>query len=192
MEAALPRAVTLSAMAEPGHLRISDQDRELAAAAIREHYAAGRLDSGEFEERLQAAYAARTQGELDALGADLPALPAPPPPPPSRRELVSAALANSSTARYAACCGGAFVACTLVWALDGAHGAFWPGWVLVAGLFAVVRRLRHGPGRRGRWHHGPGPRGPGARGGGRGYSYRYEYRYDYGELPADRGGEPRE
>jgi hypothetical protein len=62
---ALPRRLTWparTAMAE-SHLRISDQDREGAAAAIREHFAAGRLDNDEVEERLQAVYAARTQGE---------------------------------------------------------------------------------------------------------------------------------
>lgn len=62
-------------MAETEHLRVSDEDREDAAAAIREHYAAGRLNGAEFEDRLQAVYAARTHGELAALRADLPALP---------------------------------------------------------------------------------------------------------------------
>jgi hypothetical protein len=62
-------------MAETSHLRISDHDRDQAAAAIREHFAAGRLESDEIEERIQAVYAARTRRELDLLTADLPSLP---------------------------------------------------------------------------------------------------------------------
>jgi hypothetical protein len=50
------------------------------AAALRTHCEAGRLTIDELEERLGAAYAARTLGELDALMADLPALPTRPAP----------------------------------------------------------------------------------------------------------------
>ena len=46
------------------------------AEEIREHFAAGRLDEDELNERLSAAYAAKTNGELAALRADLPGLPA--------------------------------------------------------------------------------------------------------------------
>jgi hypothetical protein len=56
-------------------LRASDEQRERAAAEIRDHFAAGRLDDEELAERRAAAYRARTQGELHALRADLPALP---------------------------------------------------------------------------------------------------------------------
>jgi Domain of unknown function (DUF1707) len=55
-------------------LRASDADRDRIAALLREHYAAGRLDADEFSERLAAAYAARTMGELDELMTDLPAI----------------------------------------------------------------------------------------------------------------------
>ena len=79
-------------MADKPHLRVSDLDREQAAAAIREHYAAGRLDSSELEERLQAAYGARTQRELNALSADLPALP---PKPPTTTELIRQAVTST-------------------------------------------------------------------------------------------------
>jgi catechol 2,3-dioxygenase-like lactoylglutathione lyase family enzyme len=56
-------------------LRASDEQRDRAAAEIREHFAAGRLDDDELAERLEAVYRARTQGELRAVRADLPALP---------------------------------------------------------------------------------------------------------------------
>src|SRR2546430_15476669 len=63
-------------MPAPAELRISDQDRERVAREIREHFAAGRLTEEELDERVKAAYEARTEGELRALRADLPQLPA--------------------------------------------------------------------------------------------------------------------
>ena len=55
-------------------LRCSDADRERTVALLREHLAAGRLTAEEFHERLDAAYAAKTLGQLDELLADLPAI----------------------------------------------------------------------------------------------------------------------
>jgi histidine ammonia-lyase len=57
-------------------LRVSDQDRDLAGQQLREHFAAGRLTQDELNERVQTAYSARTQQELESLLWDLPALPA--------------------------------------------------------------------------------------------------------------------
>ncbi|RAG84164.1 hypothetical protein DN069_18065 [Streptacidiphilus pinicola] len=61
--------------AEPaeGDLRASDADRERVAAALRDAYAEGRLDAEEHSQRLDAAYAAKTLGELVPLTRDLPA-----------------------------------------------------------------------------------------------------------------------
>ncbi len=53
-------------------LRASDSDRQQAAERLRDATAEGRLSQDELEERLEALYAARTYGELDALFADLP------------------------------------------------------------------------------------------------------------------------
>ena len=53
--------------------RIGDAERDRAAAALSDHFAAGRLDRDEFDVRLTAAYAARTAGDLDPLFLDLPA-----------------------------------------------------------------------------------------------------------------------
>jgi hypothetical protein len=55
-------------------LRASDADRERTAELLREHHAVGRLTQDEFAARLEAAFAARTRGELDELLADLPAI----------------------------------------------------------------------------------------------------------------------
>lgn len=53
-------------------LRIGDAEREAAVRELGEHYAAGRLDAAEYEERTTAAYAARTADDLAPLFADLP------------------------------------------------------------------------------------------------------------------------
>ncbi|MGH2835585.1 MAG: DUF1707 SHOCT-like domain-containing protein [Solirubrobacteraceae bacterium] len=169
-------------MADEPQLRASDHDREQTAAAIREHYAAGRLDSGEFEERVHAAYSARTQGELSALSADLPALPPKPPKPPTTMELARQTFNTSVLVRNASAGGGAFLVCTAIWALTGADGDdFWPKWVLILTLVTIVRGIRRGA-------RGPGARGPGPdRGGGdrpgHGHHYSYRYEHRYGDPP---------
>jgi Domain of unknown function (DUF1707) len=63
-------------------LRIADADREAAAAFLREHYAQGRLTLGEFNQRLDAVFAATTQSQLSALTRDLPPAAAPSAPLP--------------------------------------------------------------------------------------------------------------
>jgi hypothetical protein len=154
-------------MSEPDGLRVSDDDRERAASEIREHYTQGRLDSDELNDRLQRAYAARTAGELEAVRADLPALPADP-KAASRGEV---AVRRAQLSRQLVQNTGAalipFVVCTLVWLFSGADGSFWPAWTL---LIAVIPLVRNG------WHlYGPAPdldrvetdlrRGPHGRGG---------------------------
>jgi uncharacterized protein DUF1707 len=53
-------------------MRVSDAEREAAAAELREHFASGRLNQEELELRLSAVFAARTRGDLNAIFADLP------------------------------------------------------------------------------------------------------------------------
>jgi TM2 domain-containing membrane protein YozV len=62
---------------EPRSIRIGTAEREQAVRALVDHFAQGRLTPDEFEERMTAAYAARTADELDKLFDDLPR-PAPP------------------------------------------------------------------------------------------------------------------
>jgi hypothetical protein len=59
-------------MAARPDLRIGDADREAAAASMREHYAQGRLTLEEFNQRLDAVFAATTQSELRRVISDLP------------------------------------------------------------------------------------------------------------------------
>jgi len=65
------------------HLRVSDAEREAVAGRLAEHFAAGRLDQAEFDDRVGRAMSAKTRGDLSGLFADLsetgaPAVPAPP------------------------------------------------------------------------------------------------------------------
>jgi Domain of unknown function (DUF1707) len=53
-------------------LRIGDSERDAAAADLGEHYTAGRLTLDELHERLAAAFAAKTFGQLTQIMADLP------------------------------------------------------------------------------------------------------------------------
>jgi hypothetical protein len=53
-------------------MRIGDRERESVAAELREHYAHGRLTLEEFNQRLDQAFASKTQAELDRLTIDLP------------------------------------------------------------------------------------------------------------------------
>lgn len=53
-------------------VRIGDADRERAMADLSMHYADGRLDHEEYDERLDAIWTARTQADLRVLFEDLP------------------------------------------------------------------------------------------------------------------------
>jgi Domain of unknown function (DUF1707) len=120
-------------MSTPEH-RASDAEREAAADRLRTAAAEGRLDADELEERLAAAYGARTIGELAPLVSDLPAAPEPQPPRPGvldsphvRRRLASFLTVN--------------VACIAIWLATGADSSFWPGWVLLGTGIALVAAL---------------------------------------------------
>jgi hypothetical protein len=59
--------------ADHGHLRVSDADREQTADLLRVAAGDGRITFEELDQRLEAAYAARTYGDLTEVTADLPA-----------------------------------------------------------------------------------------------------------------------
>jgi hypothetical protein len=61
-------------------IRVSDADRDRVTTQLRDHFAAGRITSGELDERLLAALSAKTFGDLRRIMADLPGpVPALPP-----------------------------------------------------------------------------------------------------------------
>jgi Domain of unknown function (DUF1707) len=135
-------------MAETSGFRVSDQQREQAAQAIRDHFAAGRLTEDELNDRLQAALQARTEPELNAVLADLPRLPVSPQQRKAelvqrRRELQRRLLQQAGGGI------GLFAICTVIWIASGANGSFWPIWVA---LVALIPLLRNG------WRlYGPAP-----------------------------------
>jgi Domain of unknown function (DUF1707) len=59
-------------MSTEHNIRVSDADRDAVAAQLREHYAQGRLSLDELNERLDRAFASRTNLELASVTADLP------------------------------------------------------------------------------------------------------------------------
>lgn len=109
-------------------IRASDFDRDVVVGALREAYTAGRLTLDEFDERMTAAYASKTWGDLRALTADLPVQPvlggdvaghhpAPPPPVPVPRHAAPPGRRRNR---------GAILIPAAVWALIVAHGALLP------------------------------------------------------------------
>jgi Domain of unknown function (DUF1707) len=122
-------------MTDASQLRVADSDREQLVEELREHALAGRLSSEELEERVGAAYRATTRADIDALRADLPV------------SSTSVALALSKRKgrlrrRLLQESGGSLGASGLavgVWVAVGAHGGFWPAWVIGATLLPVIR-----------------------------------------------------
>ena len=60
-------------MARHDELRIGDAERDAVMVAMHDHFAAGRLDRPELDERMEAVLSAKTRGDLRALVRDLPA-----------------------------------------------------------------------------------------------------------------------
>jgi Domain of unknown function (DUF1707) len=127
-------------------LRASDADREQFVEALRRHHAEGRLTVEELTERTERAYAARTLGDLDALGGDLPPLqppaaaPAPgtaPADPASRPGPPAAgqAAARAALLRSVLWYGLLSLVLLVVWAMSG-RDYFWPIWPILG--FALL------------------------------------------------------
>jgi hypothetical protein len=142
-------------------IRASDADRDRAAALLREHHAAGRLDAEEFHDRMNKALDAKTLGELDELMTDLPAIDLYQLPDASlrrtaisRQSLLPADQGGSgSPVRFSpgtvamgawAVVTSALVALWAVMAVVGT-GTWFPWWALIAipWIWALVRRAQH-------------------------------------------------
>lgn len=70
-------------------MRIGDVERDAVMVALHDHFAAGRLDRAELDERLDAVLSAKTRGDLSRLVRDLPeptGVPEPERREPSPRE----------------------------------------------------------------------------------------------------------
>lgn len=122
-------------------LRVSDAEREQTVAALRDHVASGRLTFDEFNDRVGAAYAARTTSDLRRLLADLqvtppPAPVKPPAAPPAERQSNRLPWA----VRHFLFINGLMIA---IWAASGA-GYFWPIWVIIPTGAVMFLRLSGG------------------------------------------------
>ena len=118
---------------ESGGHRASDAEREAVADRLRTAAGDGRLDHDELEERLAAAYGARTTGELVSLTADLPAAPVAGEvderSPALRTKLASFLTTN--------------LICWAIWLATGADSSAWPKWVtLFTGLALAATFIR--------------------------------------------------
>jgi hypothetical protein len=78
---------------------VSDSERDAVLQRVQAAFAEGRLDDTEFDERMRAALTARTQADLDALLADLPAVQAPSAPAVAGRGPGRFAIALKSSVR---------------------------------------------------------------------------------------------
>jgi hypothetical protein len=114
-------------------VRASDAEREDVSRQLSAHAAAGRLTPEELDERLDAAYAARTHGELARLLDDLPAAPAPRADDPTR------AVARARLAHRAGAAAITSLLCVGIWAAAGASGSFWPIWVILVAVIGLAR-----------------------------------------------------
>jgi hypothetical protein len=85
-------------MATQRSLRIGDAEREATAAELREHFAAGRLTLEEFNQRLDAVFAAKTQADLTRITRDLPHVRSGGTPLPSARTRPGPLLASGPVA----------------------------------------------------------------------------------------------
>jgi hypothetical protein len=82
---------------DAGRLRVSDADRHRVAELLREAAGEGRLDLDELDERLAAAYSAKTYADLVPITADLPAHPHAVPPAVAPRSNLPTTVTHDSS-----------------------------------------------------------------------------------------------
>lgn len=139
------------------NVRASDADRDRAADALRRNFAEGRLSPEEFDDRLTAALAARTHGDLADLVADLPPDPGgyalPVPVSGSGSGPVRTRSARPPAARvpvsYLATYLAVSALCVLIWLLTAPDEGFWPIWVIGPWGIVLLSRAMRGGGVRG-------------------------------------------
>ena len=119
----------------PATMRASDADRDAVVSDLSDHFQAGRLTAGEFDERTSQALTARTWGELGELVADLPAA-RPAAPAPAAASSTSRPQPSSGRA-VPALAGLAIAAIVLVHVVYGGWGLIW----LLLPALLIARRV---------------------------------------------------
>jgi hypothetical protein len=139
-------------------MRAGDSDRKSVAEQLKTALDEGRLDLGEYDDRLQRTYAAKTYADLDGLLDDLPGTV-----PVSKSRIQPAAGAEPvrqpspspgrQIAQWAGPYGGVILVCVLIWlitSLSAGHLTyFWPVWMLIPLVLGVFGQwFGRGDGRR--------------------------------------------
>ena len=114
-------------------LRIGDAERGRVVDQLADHHAAGRLSLEEFEDRMAAAWAARTGNDLDVLVRDLPTQPRPSGPPPAATHQ----RLDPHVKTYLA----VIALLWLIWLVTGA-GYPWPIWPMLGWGVGVIGHHR--------------------------------------------------
>lgn len=132
MRSAWPALDSWQVQLTKGGVRIGDVERDEAARALGEHFASGRLERDEYDERLTAVFAARTWGDLAPLFRDLPN-----PGPVATSRPLPRPMATRPRFRLP------FLPVLLILIgvaiLSGTPWVFWIG----LGAFLILRRSRH-------------------------------------------------
>ncbi len=130
-----------------GAIRVSDAERDQAAAELSEHYQAGRLTLEEFDDRSGRALRARTGSDLVALFADLPTTVVPAsmtpacPAGPVPADFGGGRAAGLPVGRVVIAC---VIAAIVLGNVAGGLGQHSFGWLVpVVVLGCVFLRLRH-------------------------------------------------
>jgi hypothetical protein len=138
-------------------MRAGDGDRQLVAERLKAALDEGRLDLGEYDERLQRTYSAKTYGDLQGLLTDLPGTI------PVTHSQVQPVTSGSPVEEPAAGQGGmpswlgpyagVVAVSVLIWAIvcitSGELLYFWPIWMFIPLIFGVIGQMT-GRGRRDR------------------------------------------
>jgi Domain of unknown function (DUF1707) len=127
-------------MAAGSGIRIGDADREATAASLREHFAHGRLTIEEFQQRLDAAFAAKTDLDLAKITSDLPHAPAQPGPWPPRHATPRSRSAGSGSSRTTG--QGSWRLRSRAWAIVN-MAILVIAMILIVDLFRPFRWLEH-------------------------------------------------
>jgi len=111
------------------YLRVSDAERQAVADRLAEHFADGRLDQAEFDERVGRAMNAKTRADLAGLFDDLPETGAPAMPERPRRRRRYPILTVALLVLITVAAAHAVAAVTVPWV--------WIGLLAVVLLFAT-------------------------------------------------------
>ena len=124
----------------PADLRVSDAERQAVADQLSKHFADGRLDQAEFDERLSQAMNAKTYRDLDGLLTDLPGTQTSGGGilPPVGGGVTSRAQGSVPQRRIVKPL--AFVVLAIIALSIASHAVFWAfgGWVWIAAIVLIV------------------------------------------------------